>query len=40
MRVPSRITIAIDEKTAELLEKTRNKLKISQSELVRRALNF
>ncbi|MHA1230683.1 MAG: ribbon-helix-helix protein, CopG family [Candidatus Helarchaeota archaeon] len=40
MRVPSRITIAIDEKTAELLEKTRNELKISQSELVRRALNF
>ncbi len=40
MPVPVRITIAIDEDMLEILNKMKEKFKISQSELIRRALKF
>ncbi|VUT23684.1 MAG: Ribbon-helix-helix protein, copG family [Candidatus Methanolliviera sp. GoM_asphalt] len=37
---PTRITAAIDERTANLLEEMREEMNISQSELMRRAIQF
>jgi hypothetical protein len=40
MKNPVRITIALDEETAALFDKIREELRLSQSELMRRALKF
>ncbi len=40
MKNPIRITIALDEGTANLLENIKKEMKLSQSELMRRALRF
>lgn len=40
MKNPVRVTIALDEETAVLFEKIREELRLSQSELMRRALKF
>jgi hypothetical protein len=40
MAVPIRVTCALDEDTARLLEEMKDELKISQSELVRKAIRF
>ncbi|HUV79944.1 MAG TPA: ribbon-helix-helix protein, CopG family [Candidatus Bathyarchaeia archaeon] len=40
MKAPERITIAMDEETFELFKKTKEELRVSQSELMREALKF
>ena len=40
MKVPERVTIALDEETAELFKKAKAELRTSQSELMREALKF
>jgi len=40
MKTPTRITIALDDETSVLIEKMKNEMKTSQSELVRQALTF
>jgi len=40
MKPPERVTIALDEGTAELFKKTKEELRVSQSELMREALKF
>ncbi len=40
MKVPERVTIALDEETAELFKKAKAELRVSQSELMREALKF
>lgn len=40
MKNPTRITIALDEETANRFEKMKEETKLSQSELMRRALRF
>jgi metal-responsive CopG/Arc/MetJ family transcriptional regulator len=39
-RNPTRITVAFDESTANLLEKISSETELSQSEIMRRALRF
>ncbi len=39
-KIPTRITIALDKETSELLEKLKNETKLSNSEIIRRALKF
>ncbi len=40
MKLPERVTIALDEETVELFKKAKNDLRVSQSELMRDALKF
>ncbi len=40
MKPPTRITIALDDETSDLIEKMKTEMKTSQSELVRQALTF
>jgi Arc/MetJ-type ribon-helix-helix transcriptional regulator len=40
MKIPDRITIALDEETSDLIAKLRKEKKSSQSELIRQALRF
>ncbi len=40
MKLPERVTIALDEETTELFKKAKKGLKVSQSELMREALKF
>jgi len=40
MKPPERVTIALDEETAELFKKAKNELRVSQSKLMREALKF
>jgi hypothetical protein len=40
MKPPERVTIALDEETAELFKKVKKELRVSQSELMREALKF
>jgi hypothetical protein len=40
MKPPERVTIALDEETAELFKKAKKELRVSQSELMREALKF
>ena len=40
MKTPTRITVAFDEETADLLEKIRSEMNLSQSEVMRRAVRF
>jgi hypothetical protein len=40
MRQPDRVTISLDDETAELFQKVKQELKVSQSELMRAALKF
>jgi hypothetical protein len=40
MKPPERVTVALDEETAELFKKEKDELRVSQSELMREALKF
>ncbi|HID19662.1 MAG TPA: CopG family transcriptional regulator [Methanophagales archaeon] len=40
MKLPERVTIALDEGTVELFKKAKKELRVSQSELMREALKF
>jgi hypothetical protein len=40
MKNPARVTVAFDEETLKLFEEMKEEMKLSQSELVRRALRF
>ena len=40
MKVPERVTVALDEETFEVFKKMKDELGISQSELMREALKF
>jgi hypothetical protein len=40
MKPPTRVTVALDDETAERFEDMKEEMKISQSELIRRALRF
>jgi metal-responsive CopG/Arc/MetJ family transcriptional regulator len=40
MKKPIRVTIALDEESYEIFNKLREKLRLSQSEIVRNALKF
>jgi len=40
MKLPERVTIVLDEETAELFKEAKKELRVSQSELMREALKF
>ncbi len=40
MKPPTRVTVALDEPTANLFEEMKDEMRISRSELIRRALRF